>query len=59
MTPDGDAVPGFSFAECDLLTGDAINHVVTWKGRRDISGIGETVAIRIEMFQAKLFAYRV
>ena len=59
MTPDGDPVPGFSFAECDLLTGDAIDHVVTWKGRRDISGIGETVAIRIEMFQAKLFAYRV
>jgi hypothetical protein len=41
------------------LTGDAIDHVVTWKGQRDISGIGETVAIRIQMFQAKLFAYRV
>ena len=42
-----------------LLTGDSIDHVVTWKGQRDISGIGETVAIRIQMFQAKLFAYRV
>ena len=59
MTPDGDPVPGFSFAECDLLTGDAANQVVTWKGRRDISHIGETVAIRIQMYQAKLFAYRV
>ena len=45
--PGWGCCPGFSFAECDLLTGDAIDHVVTWKGQRDISGIGETVAIRI------------
>ena len=59
MTPDGDPVPGFSFADCDPLTGDAADQVVTWKGQRDISSIGETVSIRIQMYQAKLFAYRV
>ena len=30
----------------------------TWKGSSDISAVGEMAAIRIRMFQAKLFAYR-
>ena len=51
-------IEGFTFAECDRLTGDESDRVVTWKGRSDLSGIGETAAIRIRMFQAKLFAYK-
>ena len=54
-----DGLPGFTFADCDRLTGDDIDRVVTWRGRQDIAGIGETVAVRIRMFQAKVFAYRV
>ncbi len=59
MLPDTDPAPGFSFAECDRLIGDCEDRVVTWKGRSDISALGETVGIRIRMFGAKLFAYRV
>ena len=59
MFPDADPVPGFSFAECDRLIGDCEDRVVTWQGRRDISAVGEAVGIRIRMFGAKLFAYRV
>ena len=51
-------IDGFTFADCDRLTGDESDRVVTWKGRSDLSGIGETAAIRIRMFQAKLFAYK-
>ena len=51
-------IEGFTFAESDRLTGDESDRVVTWKGRSDLSGIGETAAIRIRMFQAKLFAYK-
>ncbi len=59
MQPDGDPTEGFAFDECDRLIGDSEDHVVTWQGRSDISSLGETVGIRIKMFRAKLFAYRV
>jgi len=50
---------GFTFAESDRMTGDSLDKIVTWDGNSDISGIGDTVAIRIKMFGAKLFAYTV
>ncbi len=49
---------GASQGESDRLTGDSTNPVVTWQGRSDISGIGESVAICVKMFQAKPFAYQ-
>ena len=56
---DVDPMLGFTFEECDRLTGDSLDQVVTWKGESGVSGVGEMVAIRVKMFQAKLFAYRV
>ena len=57
--PDADPIPGYSFAESDLLTGDELSRPVTWRGKSDISGIGGSLAIRLRMFQAKVFAYSV
>ena len=57
--PVVDPLAGFTFAECDRLTGNEADRVVTWNGRSDISGIGEMVAVRLKMFQAKVFAYQV
>ena len=59
MLPDADPLPGFTFDECDRLTGDCEDQVVTWQGRSDISAAGEAVGIRVRMLGAKLFAYRV
>jgi hypothetical protein len=56
---DVDPLRGFTFEECDRLTGDSPGQVVTWNGKSDISGVGEMVAIRLKMFQAKIFAYQV
>lgn len=56
--PDMDPIAGFTFADCDRLAGDEADRVVTWKGRSDVSGLGETLSIRVRMFQAKLFAYK-
>ena len=56
--PDLDPVPGFTFADCDRLLGDETDRAVTWNGNSDISAVGESVVMRIRMFQAKLFAYR-
>jgi len=57
--PDTGGVSGFGFEECDRILGDSIDRVVTWHGNSDISGIGDTVAIRLRMFQSKLFAYQI
>ncbi len=57
--PDANPVPGFTFAECDRINGNSEDRVVSWKGRTDISAVGEAVGIRFRMFDAKLFAYRV
>ena len=59
LNPDADAIPGFSFDEADRLTGDSLDAPLTWNGRSDLSGVGDAVAIRIRMFQAKLFAYSI
>ena len=59
MHGDVDPLPGFTFGECDRLTGDCLDQVVTWQGRSDISRIGEMLAIRLTVFQAKVFAYQV
>ncbi|MDE2810500.1 MAG: hypothetical protein OXN90_18965, partial [Gemmatimonadota bacterium] len=59
MLPDADPLPGFTFDECDRLTGDCEDRVVTWQGRSNISAAGEAVGIRVRMLGAKLFAYRV
>jgi hypothetical protein len=56
---DVDPLSGFTFEQCDRLTGDSLDQPVTWRGNSDISSAGEMVAIRLKMFQAKLFAYQV
>lgn len=55
---DANPLRGFSFDRCDRLMGDEEDQVVTWGGNSDISAVGEMAAIRVKMFQAKLFAYR-
>ena len=55
---DANPLTGFSFDQCDRLVGDEEDQIVTWKGNSDISRVGEMAAIRVKMFQAKLFAYR-
>ena len=57
--PDVDPVAGLSFDACDMLTGDETEAVVTWNGNSDVTAAGEMLAIRLQMFQAKVFAYQV
>ena len=57
--PDVPGTPGYTFADCDRLTGDHEDRVVTWKGSADLAVASETLVIRVQMFAATLFAYRV
>lgn len=56
---DANPLTDYSFEVCDRLVGDEEDRVVTWNGSSDISKVGEMTAIRVRMFQAKLFAYKV
>lgn len=56
---DIDPIPDFTFETCDRLTGDALDAPVSWNGNSDLSKSGEMLAIRVKMFQAKVFAYRI
>jgi hypothetical protein len=57
--PDTAVLPGFSFEDSDWITGDSADQTITWNGKSDISHVGSTVAIRIKMFNSKIFAYQV
>ena len=51
------AIDGYSFADCDVLQGDELDRVVTWKGNDNVAGLSDSLAIRIEMYKATLFAF--
>jgi hypothetical protein len=54
----GTAIPGFDVGDCDAVSGDLIEHVVTWGGSCDVNGLaGTTVRLRFEMQDAKLYAF--
>ena len=52
-------IPGFSKDDCDSFQGDAIRHVVTWKGKGRVGSLaGKPVKLRFHLNQAKLFSFR-
>ena len=52
------AIDGYSFEDCDVLQGDEVNRVVTWKGKDNVARLSDSLAIRIEMYKATLFAFQ-
>jgi hypothetical protein len=55
----GNDVPGYSVDACDIIRGNAIEKVVTWKGNSDVAALsGQPVRLRFVMRAAKLFAFR-
>lgn len=57
LGPDGQPLPGHSFADCDLLNGDELDRVVTWRGRADLGHAdGAPVRLRFRMRSADLFS---
>jgi len=52
-------MPGRTFADCDRISGDELDRVVTWKGESDIGHAeGQPVRLRFRMRSAELFAVR-
>ena len=54
---DGEQIPGFTFDECDALSGDGPQHIVAWNGKSDVSAwIGQEMRLRLRMRRASLYA---
>ena len=50
-------IEGFGLDDCDVLAGDEIAQVVTWKGRRDLEELkGCPLSLRVRLARAKLFS---
>ena len=50
-------VPGFSFDDCDTLSGDELDAVVSWRGKSDLSALaGRKIHLRFRMARCRLFA---
>lgn len=54
---DGTPVPGYSFAECDPISGDAPQQTVTWQGNADLADwVGKPMRLRLWLRRARLHA---
>lgn len=55
----GGSLPGFSRWDCNLMTVDRLDHVVTWQGNSDISRLqGKDVILRFILCNAELYGFR-
>ena len=53
------AIPGRTFADCDLITGDDVAKTVIWGGNSDLSDLaGKSIRARFKMRRAKLYAFQ-
>lgn len=56
---DGEPLPGFTLADCDVQFGDEIDRTVSWKGSTDVSQLaGRAVRLRFELKDADLYAFQ-
>ena len=47
------ALEGFSFADCDRLSGDELEAVVSWRGQSDLLALrGQKIHLRFRMARA-------
>ena len=52
-------IPGYSFADSDPISGDSLNHMVTWNGESDLSAwAGKSIRLRFHLRRARLHAIR-
>jgi len=48
---------GYTFDDCDPFDGDAVHHMVTWKGKREVPG-GAMFKVNFHMRKASLYAFQ-
>ncbi len=52
-------IPGFTEEDSDKISGDAVDHLVSWNGQSDVLILkGKPVKLRFIMRDAKLYAFQ-
>lgn len=59
QTADGTPVPGFVEEDCDVIFGDSLNRIVSWKGQEDTSFLaGQPIRMRLVMMEADVYSWK-
>jgi len=59
QSPDGQPVPGYSVADCDLVYGDSLDRRVSWKGNTRVENlIGRPVVLRFVMRESDVYSLK-
>lgn len=55
----GKRIDGYTLSDCEPIFTDDIDHVVTWKKSRDVSGLaGRTIRLRFVLQEADIYSFR-
>jgi len=55
---DGKPIDGYALAECDRLRADAVHHIVSWRGKTDLTLLaGKPIRVRFVVRRARLYAF--
>ena len=59
LDPDtGQALPGYSKADCKVFGGDSLGYTVNWNGDANVGSLaGKLVQVRFHIQKAKLFSF--
>ena len=59
QSPDGNPIPGYTLADCDLIYGDSLDRRVSWKGNSLVESLsGRPVLIRFVMRESDLYSLK-
>ncbi|HSW45647.1 MAG TPA: immunoglobulin domain-containing protein [Phycisphaerae bacterium] len=53
----GNVVPGYSLAECNPLTGDSVDQIVTWTARAELPGGLDSISLRFVIQNASVYSF--
>jgi hypothetical protein len=57
LDTNGVALSGYALSDCDAITADSVNYIVTWHGSPSIAALaGTPLRVQFELTQSKLFA---
>lgn len=59
QTADGKPIPGFTLDEADILYGDSLDRIASWKGKKDVSSlIGKPIRMKFVMSEADIYSWK-
>ena len=60
LDTNGKPIAGYTKDECNPVTGDSVEHTVTWRNKEDVRELtGRPVKLRFHLANARLYAYAI